>query len=235
MKKNHVCSILNELSTLLMRDYFTQRGFFLEIDKKYCEFGIKNDYLDIPLYPETKLGPFFTILPSIRLFRKDLLDEINSILTQPIFTNGIICFSRRLDEILGVKKEILDKIYPEVIDSGLHYLIQIFSKNDIERVEEWLIFYFNLLEELMFSTLNNDRSIYDFYKNVFQKWAKSFQINPFEQSLQLCPGAHVSMIYLGLKNQFPGVKELIDETKTYWDGSLYYGRVSELQKYFENQ
>jgi len=228
MDKKEVISLQKKLCENLMNEYYHQKGFSL--DRK--EWGFSRNNIQIPFFAMTTRGPFFTISPSIVFRNQMLLDSINSIVENPILTNGIFILGRELDDFFEISNFHIETDH-KVIEVANQYRWQIFAEEDLGWVKEWHMSYMDAVGWKLIQNLETDESIYNFYKKIFVNWTNDdAQLNIFERSYALDMGAHTTLIFLGLRYQFDDIAELIELTRKHLPNSLHLMRAEELNEHF---
>lgn len=227
MDKKTINKIQLKLCNELML-YYSGKGF--KLNKK--NWNIFKEPIYIPFYPATTRGPYFTIEPCFVLRNKDTINHINSIIKNPILTNGIFKANHKLANMFG------ESDFDNVIENNFKFDSctfewQIYSESDLLWVRNMHIHYMEKVGWQFIDNLKNEESIYKFYNRILREYlADDTERSVLEKPWLIDSGAHTTLIYLGLKNKMKDVNELIYLTYEKVNGTLYTNPIKYLEKHF---
>lgn len=112
------------------------------------------------------------------------------------------------------------------------YRFYIFSEDDISWIIEWYKLFFENIGWKLMDELSTDEGFYDFFCSSFSdfvKFKREFVSLEYWEQVKIdrfnVPHSRnglITAVYLGLKNGYEGVDELMDLTLDYWQGGKLY-------------
>ncbi len=233
MRTREIIRILNLICDKLL-SYYEEKMFVLE-KRDEDELIFRNDKVEVPFYAETTRGAYFTYQPYFHVQIKPIKSSINSIITNPILTNGIFGADTRLARYFGIHD--FDKVKENNFKGVYsHFWYKIYGIQDVEWVVERHKLYMDKVGWKFIDNFKSDKSIYDFYKEMFFKWElDNPNLNILERSHNLHSDAHITMIYLGLRDRHSDIRRIIDLTYKNNLGSIIVNATRELVEYFSKR
>lgn len=241
MRKSERNRIQRILIQSLLDWGFSKKGY----QPDYKDFRIYNDRITLPFYASSTLGEYFTIDPEIRMTNSPLCREILSITKkEPFNTNGMFRIGNLLNNYLGYNNiNGLFEIPGKCEMYGPGYQIRIYEESDVEWLVPW---YQNYMEKIgweFIKTLSEDEKFYQFCTTAFMKLVeikRDYGLLPVDEQLRTGNTyigieyyALITSVYLGLKNNYPGVQDIIEMILNYYkNGKLYSIPIQRILSHF---
>ena len=205
------------------------------------EYQIYNELYKYPFYAETTRGDYFALRPSIRIHNKELIEQINQIISLNLLTNGIFDFNDRLNNYVGLP-QINNEYEEDLVRNfwGQYYYIKIYKQEQIEKVTNWFKTYINDICLPLFGKNKSQIELYTFLKEIFLKQVKieknlTQREIAFSKHLALGHYALITMVYLGYQTNANDIMQISSMAKEYKKGPLYEEPILELINHFEKK